>query len=711
MGAWSSLTFGLPGGGVGIESEDVSVQIQGALLAACSRGPGRTTVFPFFTDQTTDDYEGRIAGSALNGAFRSWTPIPSAEITRSLGPAIDEFVAADMRLRITSPRGALDLTGRGEMAASAIVPALLLELEVDNRTCAAPVTGFLGLAYTGPGRMRPLDWTSDDLVGVGFQDRWALAARGGEDVFTIRSGSISSFVEKATPVIHAGGNEGGIAFRVKAGEKKTLTAVFGFYRGGQGVVQGLRAGYAYTRYFDSVESVCREALLHAGSIREAAAAIEERWGNLIGDATDRALMAQAAQGYYANSSLLSDDHGSFHWSVCEGQFAWRNTLDLAVDHLAFELAHHPSVPRRIIDTFIEQYSYRDTVRFSDDPNTNRPGGLSFTHDQGNYTSYSPKGTSGYEQRDKRGVYAYMTTEQLLNGAYCTAGVALLGADDAWARRHIPLAQDLISSMENREHYQPALRDGILRGQSDRAGRGREVTTYDAIDHALQNSAGSIYIVVKTWCAALLLARWMSEFGSTEAASPAIALANRTAATLEGAFCKNIQAFPPNLIDGGDSFILAALDPLAVPIFCGLDEDLRRFPGLLQKLSVHARTCLRDGVCVDSENAGLRLSSTSENTWISKIALCLASFSWLEGKPAKDLLPESCRQFVRWMHTSSAQKTVSDQIEVRRSEPLGGSYYPRVVSAWVLLAKGGLPGSSGSAQTPGTRVMSGISGIP
>jgi len=52
-------------------------------------------------------------------------------------------------------------------------------------------------------------------------------------------------------------------------------------------------------------------------------------------------LAQASQAYYANSSLLVNRDDTLHWSVCEGQYAWRNTLDLAADHLPYELTVHP----------------------------------------------------------------------------------------------------------------------------------------------------------------------------------------------------------------------------------------------------------------------------------------------------------------------------------------------------------------------------------
>ncbi len=685
MGAWSSLTFGKPGGGVGIETEDLAVQPCGDFLVVCSRGKGRTQAFPFFAASEADDYEGRMAGDIPSRACTAWGELDPREVRRTLGPAVDEFVGGDMRLRVISPRGILELSENGDTHPDAVFPGLLLELEVDNTRSDEPATGFLGFAYKAGGRLRPLDWAAPDLVGIGMRGEWALATRSAWGAFTVRSGGILPFVESGTPVIHPGGNEGGLAFRVPPRAKRVQHAVFCFFRDGKSAIQGGDASYAFTRHFESLEAVCRHGLDASEPIRNSAYRMEERWATLIPSPMERALMAQASQGYYANSSLLSFGDGALRWSVCEGQFAWRNTLDLAVDHLPFELAHHPSIARNVITGFIEDYSYEDSVAFEQDEEVWRPGGISFTHDQGNYTSCSPKGFSGYEAPDRTGVYAYMTTEQLLNGAYCASAVALADGEKPWAIRHLPIARRLLESLENREHFDPEQRDGILKGRSSRAGKGCEVTTYDALDHALQRSRGSIYIVVKTWCAALFLEDWMSLCGDSRGATRARALADRVAAALGEAFDKRTMALPANLLEETESLVLAALDPLAVPLSCGLADKLQRYPSVLDALRSHARTCLKPGACLEPTNGGIRLSSTSDNTWPSKFGLCLATLRWLEG-PHPTLPPgHAVSLLAAWMQVSAAATTVADQIDVRSGNAHGGFYYPRLVTLWSAFA--------------------------
>jgi len=258
-----------------------------------------------------------------------------------------------------------------------------------------------------------------------------------------------------------------------------------------------------------------------------------------------------------------------------------------------------------------------------------------------------------------GVYSYMTMEQLLNGAYCASAYALKGGDPEWSKRRLPVARELLASLENREHWDPAKRDGILRGESERVGSGSEITTYDALDPALKNSRGNLYIVVKTWCAALMLERWFLREGDTASAKRAAALADRSARALSAAYDTKRKAFPSNLLEPSDSLITAALDPLAVPLYCGLDKELKRYPLLLQQLDSHAATCLRPGNCTDPKNGGLRLSSSSANTWPSKVALALASAGWFQNKPARSVAPGACDQLAAWMQGSAAKVTISD----------------------------------------------------
>ena len=688
VGAWSSFTFGLPGCGVGIEHESLKVEATGDLLVAVSRGAGKVSVLPFIAGCLADDYEGRIAGNAYPAAFKHWSLIAPKALTRRLTPATDEFHGGDLCLRVISPRFPLPdpaLESSTEILKAALCPALTIELEVDNSSHADPASGFIGLAYQGKGRMRPLDWSSDGgLCGVALGNSWALAAKRETDrIFTIRAGSVAPFVESGTAVIHPGGNEGGIAFLVPAGQRVTLICAVGFHHDGN-ATHGVQSRYAFTDYFPDVESVCHYALSKSDAFRQAAKQWDEKCSP--GEATQQRseLLAQASQAYYANSSLLRNADGGCHWNICEGQFAWRNTLDLAADHLPFELWQHPWVARNVMDSFFDRYAYHDQVTFADARNKVFPGGISFAHDQGNYTAYSPAYQSGYEQPDRDGVYSFMASEQLLNGIYCAGAIALATGDRAWAARRRSAAVEMLRSLQNRDHHELAKRDGLLKAETERVGRGTEITTYDALDPALKNAQGNLYIAVKTWCAALLLGELLAMAGEVTLATEAHAMAQKTAEGILARFDHLQTRFPPNLFTGGEAWMIAALEPLAIPLFCGLEKPLQQFPHLLAALQQHTRSGCKAGVCLDAATGALRLTSTSANTWVSKCALTLFVIEWLENKPINEIAPLAMSELTKWMQVSAAVGTVADQIQADTRQAIGGFYYPRCVTISLLL---------------------------
>ena len=685
MGAWSSFTFGMPGMGVGIDHELLKVDTTGDLLVAVSRGTNDVRVMPFISGLKTEDYEGRVAGGAQPTAYRRWKIIAPQKLQRRLTPGVDEYASDDLRLRVYSPRFDLPDPNTGALMKDATLPAVLVEIEVDNTQSDKPAHGFLGLAYQGAGKIRPLDWSSDgQLCGIAFGGKWAIAALAkSREVFTVRSYSIASNVESGQPIIHPSGNEGGILFTVPVGKRATLVCAIGFYHPGN-ATQGITCRYAYTDDFADVESVCRYALNNGRRIKAAAETFDRNAAS--GGATERRvqLLAQASEAYYAKSSLLRDVAGRYYWSINEGQFAWRNTLDLAADQLAFELWRHPWISRNVIDLFLDRYSYHDQVHFPDDPTNRHAGGLSFTHDQGNYTSYSPAGSGAYEMPGRDGVYSFMTTEQLLNGIYCAAAYAIATGDRQWASRRVKEARELLISLENRDHFDPAKRDGLLKGETDRVADGAEITTYDALDHSLKNSRGNIYIAVKIWCAALMLGDLLELGGDKQRAEAARVFARKTAGSLMLKFDESKHRFPPNIYIGGNSHVMAAIEPLAVPLYCGMGAELRKFPELIDALRAHERTGLQKGVCLDAASGGLRLSSSSANTWPSKVALTLLAIEWLEGKPVEQVCPSAMDALVSWMQVSSAKVTVSDQIQTDTGTVIGGSYYPRCVSVSPLL---------------------------
>ena len=75
----------------------------------------------------------------------------------------------------------------------------------------------------------------------------------------------------------------------------------------------------------------------------------------------RFLISHATHSYYGSTQLLEVE-GQPLWVVNEGEYCMMNTLDLAVDHVFWELEHNPWLVRNLLDTFVRRYSYTDEVK-------------------------------------------------------------------------------------------------------------------------------------------------------------------------------------------------------------------------------------------------------------------------------------------------------------------------------------------------------------
>ena len=715
MGAWSSLTFGLPGRGASIDTQRMVVDDTANLLVGVARGKGQVRILPFYRNRSIDPTTQEFGGP--NRRLGHWRAIAPAEITRRLAPCVDEYRADGFAFRTFSPLPALPDPREGATLEYETCPAILLELEVDNTGGAAPCWGFLAMEHKRPGSQHSLAWVEGSgIVGMGWRDEWALAAEErAEGVHAIR-GDLTR-IEDGTPWCATSGDAGGLMIAVPAGERRTLTAAFGFYHHGP-ATQGIPSRYWYAKHFPGAVEVCRAALGWADRIRNDCRELDAEAARRCADPLKRELFSQSVRAYAANASLLAADaDGKPMYSVCEGQFEWRNTLDLAADHLPWELWRNPWVVRNIMDFYIDRYSYRDQVRFGGEAKL-YPGGIGFAHDMGNDTCYTPPGGGGYEKPDDP-FYSFMTTEELLNGAYCAVGYALVSGDREWAAARGQVFADILTSLQNRDGPDAASRTGLPKGETSKVGGSHEITTYDCLDPSLKSARGNLYIAVKAWCAYLLLAEVFDQIGGAEKAprpssgqadsryaglaAEARAAARLAAGSLAGFFDAERGAFPSNLAERSTSTMIAAVEPMGVPLFLGLGDgpDGKRglatfsprrsclspfsdHSELIEKLSRHVRTCLQTGNCVDAATGCLRLVSSSTNTWPSKGFLSVFVLEDFFGIDVPREHPTVMREFAHWMQVTAAERTCSDQIEADTRKLLNGSYYPRMVTSSLWL---------------------------
>ena len=679
VGSWASFTFGADGMGASIDLEAPMVSDSADFYVGVAQD-GVLSAFPFMPaskktpEPSLDVLAEGNKESAPQKSTVGWNYYREEDICRTLTPCVDIYQAENVTLRVYTPHYPLADPQKEEISPLSCCPGVLMELEIDNTDGTTPATGFLGLGWKEHGRLYTVDTAGyDDLSGLGYRNDWMMAATKSERVFTLRGHDMEHQLREGRRLLHQTG-PGALCMEIPAGEKATLTAAFGFYKEGAGS-NGIDTRYYYTRCFDSVAAVCRCLLANAGDIVSFCLSEDLRLESQLKEPWTHALFAQAVRGYYASTQLLVGQDGEVYYNVGEGAYVWRNTMDLAADHLAWELDRNPWVVRNIMDLYIRRYAYRDTVRFREYPGKEFPGGLSFTHDMGNYFTYSPAGYSGYERETtpRDGCYLYMTTEELLNGIYALSAYALFTGDTAWMEKRADTARELLQSLENRDDADPARRNGVLKAQSTRCGpQGSESTTYDALDHSLFDARGSIYVHIKTISALIMLEEFFRQVGLNEDAERAAAMKDKAEQSLSLFWDENRSCLKANLYTPVDSVVLAAVEPLGVLHFLGLDDRLAA--ETITLLARHAETCLTEQGCIDPATGGLKLSSTSNNTWTSKVALSLyvlqnvLGFDIHTGRMLEELR--------RWCQVYAKRTTISDQILVNRREVIGGCYYPR-----------------------------------
>lgn len=678
-GSWSSFTFGAAGRGVSIDLEAPQVSDSADFLVGAAQD-GVLAAFPFQSaarveDELTAEGNKEVARAPVTSG---WSFFAAREVRRELTAYVDTYRAANLTLRAYTLPYAPEDPAAGAISARGCCPGVLLELTVDNTRGTTPATAFMGLGWKGDGRIYTVDTAGvEGLSGLGWRSAWMMAGDAADGVFTRRGYDLEQLLRTGRRMLHQTA-AGALCRLVPPGEVGVLTAAFAFYKEGAGS-NGIDTHYYYTRHFHSAADVCRFLLAGAPQFKADAIAAGEALAARVDDADAwaRPLLAQAAASYAASTQLLEGTDGDVYYNVGEGAYVWRNTMDLAADHLPWEMAHSPWVVRNILDLYIRRYSYRDTVRFREYPGEEFPGGLSFTHDMGNYFTYSPAGYSGYERETtpRDGCYRYMTTEELLNGIYLLAAYALRGGDDDWTAARADVAAELLHSLQNRDDPTPARRDGVLKAESTRCGpEGCESTTYDALDHALMDVHGSLYIHVKTIAATAMLEAVLARAGRPDEAAEAGAMRRLAEEALPRFWDDARGCLRANLYADVPSMVAAAVEPLGVLHWLRLDDRLTARTRTL--LARHAARCLQPGGCVDERTGGLHLSGTSQNTWVSKAALTLFVMQHVLGVDVPARVIEALRV---WCQEYARETTVSDQILLNQQRVIGGLYYPRAVT--------------------------------
>ena len=275
----------------------------------------------------------------------------------------------------------------------------------------------------------------------------------------------------------------------------------------------------------------------------------------------------------------------------------------------------------------------------------------------------------------------MTTEELLNGIYCIAGYVLKTRDVEWLKKHRQILKDIMTSLENRDDCVKEKRNGILKAVSSRSGLCMlESTTYDALDHSLLEASGNLYVFVKTWCALILLKRCLGLLGEKETEERAETMLQKCRQSI-GLFRREDTAvLKANIYQDISGAVIAAAEAMAVPNFLHVLSETEE-KELFEVMRLHTKACLQPGICIDEKSGGLRLSSTSKNTWPSKGILTIYVMEEVLGV---DVPKEVVENVFTWAQIRAKNTTIADQIMSDTGEVVGAVYYPRIVTSalWI-----------------------------
>ncbi|MBC2601733.1 glycoside hydrolase family 52 protein [Puniceicoccus vermicola] len=702
MGAFASFTIGLPQsrGGMGQSLSgpaDQDVFAGYRKLGGEGAADEKWQLLPFYIEPDVPAAAAYTSEFAEEGAADEDAPVmlDADEVKRELRWASDIWSHDGFELKIYSPFGRTESpeTLSEEVARLAFAPVVQLEVGFDNRTSSKAVELVFGLGHAAH-QLRPLEDTAPDLAGFALGRGMGFAAD--PEMIDRRLQALSIFYPKACTDhrgLHLLGPEGAVVFRVGAGEQASFPVSLGFYQSGV-MTTGLTASYYYTKLFDDLESVLRHGLAQHAYYREQA---ENRDAELARadwlNADQKWLIAQATHSYWGSTELLWDETEKKPlWVVNEGEYRMINTFDLTIDHVFFELDWQPWVVKNTLDLFVERYSFRDSLNVPEGIDTD--GGISFVHDMGVMDQFTLPGTSCYECGQITGCFSQMTMEQLINWVCCAGTYVLATEDREWLQAKRATFIACAESLLRRDHPDADLRTGLLKFDSDRCGPdGAEITTYDSLDVSLGQARNNLYISVKAYAAWSLLEKVFAEaaLGETEWQAQAVAATDRAAGAIAAKFETDCGMFPAVFEDGNRSRILPAVEGLVFPHYLGLVDGLKtRHAELFDKLGQHMQNVLQRGVCLDAKTGAWKISSTSKNSWFSKIAISQhvlrSVFPGLEvaseaGAPADAV-------HARMQQTAViGQYAMVDQVNVTDVVSMGSRYYPRIVTSCLWLREG------------------------
>lgn len=734
MGAFMSFTCGNFGtrGGIGLQIGQPGDQEVFIGYKEGDRYSDATLkCLPFYTaavNRSADAFLVEQAGPAEQNVKPDAVPFADGAFARTYGWASDGWEAEGLRFTVYSPFGAIpDPAVDSEQAMRAgLLPAVIARLELDNTKGTTTRTAMFALNHARPGSRILEDDLGSGRLGFAFRREAGGAAelldftasdKGAKtdaQPFVFMRWSASDGVREKHNPVHLLGSCPGFGFEVPAGKKYGLTIALGSYLEGF-QTNGLDGRYLYARYFKGLGDVLKAALDQADTLVAKAKELDAKLAATALSADQRFLIAHATHSYYGSTQLLEVEGEPF-WVVNEGEYCMMNTLDLSVDHVFWELDHNPWLVRNLLDNFVRRYSYVDEVKVyttefavasgttqvdpsqtpppPDEAQLNRPyetkpGGISFCHDMGAHNNFSPKGRSSYELANLTGCFSYMTVEQLCNWVLTAGCYVAKTRDLAWLKKTKDVVAACLESMVNRSGDV-----GFAQFDSTRCAGGQEITTYDSLDHSLAQTRNNVYVAVKTWATYRALALLFRELGDAASKAKCEALAAKVAAAVSE---QAVDGVLPAIFEKGNpgyaSRILPAVEGCVYPLYfvqTGFDggtqegvyasEAEKRMFAVLRE---HTRNLLLDKERRNLfADGGIKLSSTSNNSWMSKISIFMHVTRKVFGLDADAavaaVLQQADAAHLKWQTEGSSYWACCDQIV--SGEGKASRYYPRIITS-------------------------------
>lgn len=689
VGAFATFTLGLPGphGGFGLELGAPACQ---SVYLGVEDESGAFHALPFFehVDQSValEDFVRMDQGDEIK-----WAPlhaIDPKDLERDYQLCSDKWSTPLLNFTLYSPAWPLPEPGHREDALLPLmlIPAVFAELTIDNRNSQREKRAFFGY--------KP-DNRHDHMHEVQALREEGIAALANGSAY----GLATTYPNAETAMAFAieeilgepnrdrshfnNGTLGVIECRIPPGELVTIPFVLGFYRGGT-VTTGLGGRYFYTRFYDNLEQVFRRGLRGFSQYTSAALEMDKLLEESSLSPEQRFHIAHSVHSYYGSTQLLDVQSHPF-WVVNEGEYRMMNTLDLTADHVFYEMRMHPWTTRNVLENFLRHYSYYDEVRLTGSSET-FPGGISFCHDMGVMNNFTPRGQSCYEVPGKKGCFSYMTHEELVNWIACASVYYAHSSDQAWIQEHAPVFNDCLTSLLNRDNPVAAERSGIMGADSTRCEEGSEITTYDSLDTSLGQARANTYLAVKTWAAYLGLERILEALDYERGAATCREQAQRIAESMVNAV-RTDGTIPAVLEGDSPSVIIPIVEGLAFAWYSGRDDVFLAdspYDDFLNALQVHVEAVLLSpGAPCLFGNGAWKLSSTSINSWLSKIYLNQHVIRFLLGVEGEAITERADKAHLEWL-TREENRFWAWSDQCYEGIARGSRYYPRGVTSILWL---------------------------